>query len=864
MRFRLTTFGELALHATDGTAVAAPRRKPLALLAIVAAHEPDGIARERLLGLLWPESTPERARSTLSQTLYALRTDLQASPVTGTVTLHLDPEVVDADVLAFRRASEAGAVSEAARIARRPFLDGVAFAGCVEFDSWAEGVRAEFERLVAHAHLTRARAASRTGDPAAVEHWRRACLAMPLDSLVTREAARALASAGDRLAAVQLLQNHVTALVRELSARPDHETTALIDELRSPPDSAVEVERASSVRRPTPPGQAAAPDNRPAPAPLAMRPGRWRRARMIVVVPVVVAGVALAVTATLASRRAGGSDPSAVPRLLVAPFTYHGPVDRAYLGRGVAEEIATRMAPLPGLRLIAPSAMPGPDAESSSRAAQRLGAQFVLEGSVQSEGTGPEFRVRVAGRLVSVRDGNVLWSWIHDGQSSDVLALQAAIADSTARRIPIVLSAETSRRLHTLPTSSPEAFDFYLRAGEYLRRGREGLPQARELLGEALALDSNFALALARYGETQARMNWYGRDRDPRRMARARELIERAIAIDRFLPEGHLALGYWYLYDRRAYDLALAHMDTVLSLSRYHAEALAARGQIERRLGRWDNAVAGFAAALAVDQGSYAVQLELGNTLLLMRQFDRAREALERARALAPDAADPIAWLAALAVRSAGDTAQAAEILARGIEQVDARQLLARMMLTFPEVLRSIRRDPFAAVPAPTLQDAYGDTVSLHIMVARPWGPAPPPAMLAHLDSARSTLRAQLRETPDEYAIHRRLAEVSVMMGDPATALRHAREARDLMPVSRDAMSGAAALLSLAEAEVLAGAGDSALVHLRELLRVPSAASDAVVHVDPRWSGLRHSLAAPTPTRGHRQAGARASSPAYR
>ena len=55
---------------------AAPRRRALALLALVATPAPQPISREKVLALLWPESDATRAGNSLRQTIFSLRRDL--------------------------------------------------------------------------------------------------------------------------------------------------------------------------------------------------------------------------------------------------------------------------------------------------------------------------------------------------------------------------------------------------------------------------------------------------------------------------------------------------------------------------------------------------------------------------------------------------------------------------------------------------------------------------------------------------------------------------------------------------------------------------------------------------------------------
>ena len=62
----LTTFGGLALGASGRElGGAAGQRRPLAVLAILAVAGDGGVSREKLVGILWPDADPERARRRL-------------------------------------------------------------------------------------------------------------------------------------------------------------------------------------------------------------------------------------------------------------------------------------------------------------------------------------------------------------------------------------------------------------------------------------------------------------------------------------------------------------------------------------------------------------------------------------------------------------------------------------------------------------------------------------------------------------------------------------------------------------------------------------------------------------------------------
>src|ERR1700693_3040424 len=85
-RFRLRTFGTLRLVGlTDDTVLGehGHHRRGLPLLAVLAASGERGRSRDQLMGLFWPDVSQSRARHSLEQLLYAIRTSLDESVFTG-------------------------------------------------------------------------------------------------------------------------------------------------------------------------------------------------------------------------------------------------------------------------------------------------------------------------------------------------------------------------------------------------------------------------------------------------------------------------------------------------------------------------------------------------------------------------------------------------------------------------------------------------------------------------------------------------------------------------------------------------------------------------------------------------------------
>ncbi|MFL5492830.1 MAG: hypothetical protein ACJ8DC_00445 [Gemmatimonadales bacterium] len=150
---RLRTLGGLALegHPSDLTG-AATQPRPLALLALLAVAGERGMVRDELLLHLWPDSTPDRARNVLKQTLYALRRDLKAPDlVLGPNSLRLNPLVITSDLAEVKEALASGDLTRVQALYRGPFLEGFHLRESPEFEQWREQEAARLSQLIAGA-----------------------------------------------------------------------------------------------------------------------------------------------------------------------------------------------------------------------------------------------------------------------------------------------------------------------------------------------------------------------------------------------------------------------------------------------------------------------------------------------------------------------------------------------------------------------------------------------------------------------------------------------------------------------------------------------------------------------------------------
>jgi TolB-like protein/Tfp pilus assembly protein PilF len=232
-----------------------------------------------------------------------------------------------------------------------------------------------------------------------------------------------------------------------------------------------------------------------------------------------------------------------VPRLAVLPFTnLTMDPSQEYFSDGLTEEMTSQLGRLCRGRMgiIARwSAMVFKGASTRAREiGQALGARYLLEGSVRSDGD----RVRIVARLVDAAAETQLWSETYERSLSDYLSVQTDVAARIARSLAMKLvpdRAETGR-----VTVDAVAYQEYLKGRYYWNKPLgDGLDQAVMFFERALRISPSFGAAHASLARA-----WVGRAEYYHQVPRAAliqadAIATRALEIDPDLYEAHMAHG---------------------------------------------------------------------------------------------------------------------------------------------------------------------------------------------------------------------------------------------------------------------------------------------------------------------------------
>jgi eukaryotic-like serine/threonine-protein kinase len=242
-----------------------------------------------------------------------------------------------------------------------------------------------------------------------------------------------------------------------------------------------------------------------------------------------------------ALEQAVQKSPSLEPSIAVLPFAnLSADKENEYFSDGLAEEIINVLAHVPGLKVIArTSAFAFRGKEQDIRTiAHTLGVRSILEGSVRRSGS----RIRVTAQLIDAEGGHHLWSERYDREMADVFAIQDDIAQAIASALQTKLSvapAVIRRYTPNLP-----AYEAYLKALHHLGHVTpDQLARAKEWLEQAIALDPQFALAHNALGFYYLRLALPGLLPAHDAMPLVRAGARKALSIDASLPEAYALLG---------------------------------------------------------------------------------------------------------------------------------------------------------------------------------------------------------------------------------------------------------------------------------------------------------------------------------
>ncbi|MCP4432089.1 MAG: tetratricopeptide repeat protein [Gammaproteobacteria bacterium] len=237
------------------------------------------------------------------------------------------------------------------------------------------------------------------------------------------------------------------------------------------------------------------------------------------------------------------------PTVAVLPFlNISNNSAQEYLSDGISESLITDLSRLSGITVIARhSSFSHKGREVSiEQIGEDLGAQYVLDGSVQIDGSS----LRISAQLIDTETGHQLWAQRFDKNLGDVFELQDEITHEVVTALSVRLESHEQIQSRNKHPDSFEAYDLFLRGQQVsVQFSGESIAEAIKLYRSAIKLDPNYAHAYSALAVGRIREFLLGvTDTPVLNQDRALELALKATKMD---PNSHKiqwSLGYVHLY----------------------------------------------------------------------------------------------------------------------------------------------------------------------------------------------------------------------------------------------------------------------------------------------------------------------------
>jgi serine/threonine-protein kinase len=268
----------------------------------------------------------------------------------------------------------------------------------------------------------------------------------------------------------------------------------------------------------------------------------------------------------------------------------------------------------------------------------------------------------------------------------------------------------------------------------------------------------------------------------------------------------------------------------------------AALALIARRQGHWDESVAYWEQALALDPRNTQWLAIAAETYAMLRQFPAALKTYDRLLDIVPNNPETVASEAKI-YQAEGNLEQAGKMLADVNTQTPSINAFVTKInqlfleRRFDEAIRLIHNRLTEYRDLSDIERLFGQ---FFLVLGQEYA--------GDLVGARAAAQQMLhpletlcQKDPDNSNFAEALSVIRAVLGQKDAAIEEAERAITLLPSGKDAVAGPKAEEILASVEVLVGDKNRAIPRLQRLLEIPYAdcLTPALLRLHPQWDPLR-------------------------
>jgi len=307
-----------------------------------------------------------------------------------------------------------------------------------------------------------------------------------------------------------------------------------------------------------------------------------------------------------------------------------------YLSDGLTETLTNTLSLIHGLQVKACSTVlryKGVDIDPQ-QAGRELGVVAVLIGRLLQIDQDLILRME----LVDASNGWQIWGEEYYRKLADLHKLQEEITKDISENLRLKLAGEDWERLSKLHANNAEAHKLYLTGRALLNKcTKEGYRKAIDCFEQAIEFDPGFALAYSGLADSYVLYDFYGLIPPWNTIPIARAAALKAVTLADELAEAHTSLASITLIHDRDLVGAEREFKRAIRLDPKYARAHDGYAECLLAMGRTEEALAECSLALELEPFNLEINQHLGGHYLVVRQYDRAIEQLQKTLEMGPN-----------------------------------------------------------------------------------------------------------------------------------------------------------------------------------------------------------------------------------
>jgi tetratricopeptide (TPR) repeat protein len=472
---------------------------------------------------------------------------------------------------------------------------------------------------------------------------------------------------------------------------------------------------------------------------------------------------------------------------------------------------------------------------------KELGSEYLIDGNIRQK----ENKTIIWLELSEAKANKLLWSGSYICERDQMPAIAREIVRTIASRLKLELSPEEMKQVDMELTGNNAANMNYIAANvitndawfysSYKSMPKDSVSFASAIASydKAIALDTLFAKA---YAGRSIATSWgfYTGQLDSDYIEKCRADIDKALRIDRDLPDAQTALGFYYYYCKNDLKNALIHFRNASELNRYDYQPLFYMSLVYRKTGDWKKT----RELLSEIAGSHPTEAlfltNIGLSYTYLHEYDSALMYHQKAIDLMPGwSASYLNKILTLLLKS-GTTEETWKLLSIA-EKKTGEDLgdFGVLMHVYDRNYKDALREVMASDPGTNASKAekYLDAAFLNSLMGNT------SISMGFYKSSLDILIPEIQEHPRDNNYRRKAALAYAGLGNKVKALEEIEEA---MRLSLDNnMLTSDTMIDLARIFTMTGDYGNAFETIKYLLDNPSMLSAKVLQSDPVWDPLK-------------------------